>query len=93
MEKLTLNTGTPPVTQPACPRTYEIPLDITRKVFEGFRRQGMSVHQAVCEIVDDALAAALSAQALVSVAFAADENKTVCISPSPTGAAAWTSTS
>ena len=74
MEKITLNTNNIPVTQPECLRTYEIPINITRKAFEGLRRQGMSFHQAVCEIVDDAIAAS-KGQALVCIAFAADEDK------------------
>ena len=57
MEKITLNMNNTPVTQPESLRTYEIPINITRKAFEGLRRQGMSFHQAVCEIVDDAIAA------------------------------------
>ena len=57
MEKITLNMNNTPVTQPECLHTYEIPINITRKAFEGLRRQGMSFHQAVCEIVDDAIAA------------------------------------
>ena len=74
MEKITLNTNNTPVTQPECLHTYEIPINITRKAFEGLRRQGMSFHQAVCEIVDDAIAAS-KGQALVCIAFAADEDK------------------
>ena len=62
------------VTQSESLRTYEIPINITRKAFEGLRRQGMNFHQAVCEIVDDALAASAQ-QALVCIAFAADEDK------------------
>ena len=74
MEKITLNMNNTPVTQPESLRTYEIPINITRKAFEGLRRQGMSFHQAVCEIVDDAIAAS-KGQALVCIAFAADEDK------------------
>lgn len=44
--------------QPNGLHTYEIPINVTPKAFEGLRRQGMLFPQAVCEIVDDALAAA-----------------------------------
>ena len=54
---------------------YEIPINITPKAFDGLRRQGMSFPQAVCEIVDDAIAAAGANQALACIAFAADEDK------------------
>ena len=47
MEKNKLNANNTPVTQPECLRAYEIPINITRKAFEGLRRQGMSFHQAV----------------------------------------------
>ena len=56
-------------------RTYEIPINITPKAFEGLRRQGMLFHQAVCEIVDDALAATPEGQAHVAIALAADADK------------------
>lgn len=55
--------------------TYEIPINVTAKAFEGLRRQGMLFHQAVCEIVDDALAAAPEEQAHVAIALAADADK------------------
>ena len=44
MEKMTLNTNTVPVPQTSGPRTYEIPINVTPKAFEGLRRQGMSFH-------------------------------------------------
>ena len=75
MEKMTLNTNTVPVPQTSGPRTYEIPINVTPKAFEGLRRQGMSFHQAVCEIVDDAIAASMAEPALVCIALAADEDK------------------
>ena len=75
MEKMTLNTNTTPVPQTSGPRTYEIPINVTPKAFEGLRRQGMSFHQAVCEIVDDAIAASMAEPALVCIALAADEDK------------------
>lgn len=56
-------------------RTYEIPINITPKAFEGLRRQGMLFHQAVCEIVDDALAATPEGQAHVAIALASDADK------------------
>lgn len=75
MNNMISTVSTSPAVQPDSLPTYDIPINITRKAFEGFRRQGMSFHQAVCEIVDDALAATLAAPALISVALAADADK------------------
>ena len=38
---------------------YKISINITPKAFEGLARQGMLCHQGICELCDDALAAAL----------------------------------
>ena len=50
---------------------YKISINITPKAFEGLARQGMLCHQGICELCDDALAAALPGEkARVCVALA-----------------------
>ena len=43
----------------SCPDRHEIHINITNKAFDGLARQGMTFPQGNCEIVDNALAAAL----------------------------------
>lgn len=55
---------------------YKISINITPKAFEGLARQGMLCHQGICELCDDALAAALPGEkARVCVALAPDADK------------------
>ncbi len=55
---------------------YKISINITPKAFEGLARQGMLCHQGICELCDDALAAALPGEkARVCVALAVDTDK------------------
>lgn len=55
---------------------YQININITPKAFEGLARQGMLCHQGICELCDDALAAALPGEkARVCVALAPDADK------------------
>ena len=57
-------------------KEYNISINITPKAFEGLARQGMLCHQCICELCDDALAAALPGEkACVCVALAPDSDK------------------
>ena len=57
-------------------KEYNISINITPKAFEGLARQGMLCHQGICELCDDALAAALPGEkARVCVALAPDPDK------------------
>ena len=58
------------------PYQYEIPINITQKAFDGLARQGMLFHQAINELCDNALAAALPGEkARICVALAPDSDK------------------
>ena len=58
---------------------YKISINITPKAFEGLARQGMLCHQGICELCDDALAAALPGEkARVCVALAPDADSRLC---------------
>ena len=61
--------------QPTAAQEYQIDINITPKAFAGLARQGMLCHQGVCELCDDAIAAAGSEKARVCVALAADADK------------------
>ena len=61
--------------QPTAAQEYQIDINITPKAFAGLTRQGMLCHQGVCELCDDAIAAAGSEKARVCVALAADADK------------------
>ena len=61
--------------QPTAAQEYQIDINITPKAFAGLARQGMLCHQGVCELCDDAIAAAGSEKARVCVALAADVDK------------------
>lgn len=55
---------------------YQININITSKAFAGLSHQGLLFHQAVCELCDDAIAAALEGEkAKVCVALAPDRDK------------------
>lgn len=52
---------------------HPIQVNLTKKAFEGFSMQGMKFHQAICEVCDNALAAARPGEkALICVALAPD---------------------
>lgn len=55
---------------------YKININITAKAFAGLARQGMLCHQGICELCDDAIAAArIGEKARVCVALAPDADK------------------
>lgn len=58
------------------PGAYDLPINITRKAFDGLARQGMRFQQGIHELCDNALAAALPGEkARICVALAADDDK------------------
>lgn len=60
----------------SCPDRHEIHINITNKAFDGLARQGMTFPQGNCEIVDNALAAALPGdKARICIALAADADQ------------------
>ena len=90
MDKAKFSTPLSTEARPDGLRTYEIHINVTPKVFEGLRRQGMLFHQAVCEIVDDALAAAPEGQVHVAISLAADADKNYMNLAIADWAAEWT---
>ena len=61
---------------PTKSQEYEIAINITSKAFAGLARQGMLCHQGICELCDDAIAAAPQGEkARVCVALAPDADK------------------
>lgn len=66
----------PTETTNTSPARHEIHINITNKAFDGLARQGMTFPQGNCEVVDNALAAALPGdKARICIALAPDNDQ------------------